>query len=192
MERTKLIHCKKFMVTLTRLPRLHICSLKIWHWGYITHCVTHCVRSQPPMHQLYFNRLPRLWKSLPCIGLGMSVMSIKRKPVLATLYLQLWPWQCLTYHFLCPCIKCSRCGVSLSTTINEACLLFLDVVVFVFIVVFLFWLLVPDHQTISAGPTSVLSLSMSSSYAFLHCNNDILQEMWRMEGMESLGPLSLT
>ena len=39
----------------------------------------HAKSSSNSMRQLYFNRLPRLWNSLPYIDLDLSVMSIKRK-----------------------------------------------------------------------------------------------------------------
>ena len=75
----------------------------------------HAKSSSNSMRQLYFNRFPRLWNSLPYIDLDLSVMSIKRK--LFELF-----WQhfisnfdtdnVCTYHLVCPCVKCSRCGVS--------------------------------------------------------------------------------
>ena len=71
--------------------------------------------SSNSMRQLYFNRLPRLWNSLPYIDLDVSVMSLKRK-----LFELFWHHfisyfdadNVCSYHFVCPCVKCSRCGVS--------------------------------------------------------------------------------
>ena len=57
----------------------------------------------------YFNRLPRLWNSLPAINLNQSTSSIRKK-----LTQFLWNhFMChfrsdspCTLHFLCPCAKC--------------------------------------------------------------------------------------
>ena len=74
----------------------------------------HTKSSSNPMRQLYFNRLPRLWNSLPYIDLDMSVTSIKRK--LFELFWQHFisnfdPDNACTYHYVCPCTKCSRSGI---------------------------------------------------------------------------------
>ena len=57
----------------------------------------------------YFNRLPRLWNSLPVIDLSLSLPTIKKK-------LKQFFWEQFnckfssdnpcTYHFVCPCSKC--------------------------------------------------------------------------------------
>ena len=59
----------------------------------------------------YLNRIPRLWNSLPTIYLDQSTGSIK-------LRVQWFLWDRFicsfksdspcTYHFMCPCSKCSR------------------------------------------------------------------------------------
>ena len=57
----------------------------------------------------YFNRLPRLWNSLPVIDIEQSIPVIKRK-----LYQHFWehfqqnfdPDIICSYHYLCPCSKC--------------------------------------------------------------------------------------
>ena len=65
----------------------------------------------------YFNRLPRLWNSLPSIDLSQSVRTIKHK-------LKLFFWKHFvlhfnpdipcTFHFVCPCNRC----VALPTSCN--------------------------------------------------------------------------
>jgi len=65
----------------------------------------------------YFNRIPRLWNTLPTIDLDQSTTSIKRK-----VWQFLWDHFMRTFksdnpcsfHLLCPCSKCS----SLSVTSN--------------------------------------------------------------------------
>ena len=57
----------------------------------------------------YFNRLPRLWNSLPAIDLELSIPAIKKK-------VQLFLWDHFicsfesnnpcSFHFKCPCTKC--------------------------------------------------------------------------------------
>ena len=63
----------------------------------------------------YFNRLPRLWNSLPPINLELSLQSIKR-------HLLQFFWNHFktnfqstnpcTFHFLCPCAKCSSTSIT--------------------------------------------------------------------------------
>ena len=61
------------------------------------------------LSHFYFNRLPRLWNSLPAINLNQSTSSIRKK-----LMQFLWNhFMChfrsdspCTLHFLCPCAKC--------------------------------------------------------------------------------------
>ena len=68
-----------------------------------------CVR------HFYFNRLPRLWNSIPPIDLDQSLPSIKH-----TLHTYFWDhflnnfhsdMPC-TFHCVCPCAKCSILPVS--------------------------------------------------------------------------------
>ena len=65
----------------------------------------------------YFNRLPRLWNSLPCIDLDLSVATIKYN--LKHFFWQHFitkfdPENVCSYHFLCPCNKCSMLPVTLN------------------------------------------------------------------------------
>ena len=59
--------------------------------------------------QLYFNRLPYLWNSLPLIDLSLSLDSIKRnlKELFWDSFLSKFDTSnSCTYHFSCPCSKC--------------------------------------------------------------------------------------
>ena len=69
------------------------------------------VHSSNGVHKFfYFNRLPRLWNSLPPIDLSQSLSSIKSK-----IRSHLWshfikhfdPLNPCSFHFSCPCSKCS-------------------------------------------------------------------------------------
>ena len=63
----------------------------------------------------YFNRLPRLWNSLPLLDINQWIPTIKTK-----LYLHLWshftanfdPDVICSYHYLCPCANCSSLSIS--------------------------------------------------------------------------------
>ena len=63
----------------------------------------------------YFNRLPRLWNSLPLIDISLSIPSIRAK-----LRDHFWNHfmaqfdsnsEC-TYHYLCPCLNCVKLPVN--------------------------------------------------------------------------------
>ena len=68
------------------------------------------------LQHFYFNRLPRLWNSLPPLNMNQSISRIKRN-----VHQFLWNHfmqhfvsdNVCTYHFLCPCSKCSHLPVSL-------------------------------------------------------------------------------
>ena len=61
--------------------------------------------------QFYFNRIPRLWNSLPQIDTSMSIPTLRCK-----LHTFFWnhfienfnPTNVCSYHFVCPCQKCCR------------------------------------------------------------------------------------
>ena len=63
----------------------------------------------------YFNRLPRLWNSLPPIDMSQSTIKWK-------FYKHFWnhfttnfdPDNVCSFHYLCPCAKCSSLPVSLN------------------------------------------------------------------------------
>ena len=81
--------------------------LKLKQPFYKKNCVRH----------FYFNRLPRLWNSLPPIDLDQPITSIK-----STIYNHFWshflshfnPDISCTYHYLCPCAKCASLPLSCS------------------------------------------------------------------------------
>ena len=79
-----------------------------------TRSSTHLKLKQPfckknSVRHSYFNRLPRLWNSLPPIDINQSPHYIK-----STLRSHFWnnfltyfnPDYPCTYHYLCPCAKC--------------------------------------------------------------------------------------
>ena len=61
--------------------------------------------------QFYFNRIPRLWNSLPQIDTSMAIPTLRCK-----LHTFFWnhfienfnPTNVCSYHFVCPCQKCCR------------------------------------------------------------------------------------
>lgn len=58
---------------------------------------------------IYFNRLPRLWNSLPPFDLDISINKIKShlRDYLYTHFLANFNSTCsCSFHFLCPCSKC--------------------------------------------------------------------------------------
>ena len=59
----------------------------------------------------YFSRLPRLWNSLPLVDLSLPLNTIK-KHLLSHLtdhfIASFNPSNICTYHYLCPCAKCSH------------------------------------------------------------------------------------
>ena len=68
----------------------------------------------------YFNRLPRLWNSLPPIDLNLSSSTIK-----SHITKFFWSYfishfdsnNSCTYHFLCPCSKCTTSPISTNFTL---------------------------------------------------------------------------
>ena len=71
----------------------------------------HSLAKSNTIGYFYFNRLPRLWNSLPTINLDLPISTIKKK-----LLRFFWDhfnthFQCnnpCTFHYLCPCAKCVR------------------------------------------------------------------------------------
>ena len=79
--------------------------------GKLVHNICHSNRDK----YFYFNRLPRLWNSLPIIDLSQGTKSLKRK-----LKEYFWnhfltsfdPENPCTFHLICPCSKCAVLPVS--------------------------------------------------------------------------------
>lgn len=73
----------------------------------------HTLSSTTSSAHFYFNRLPRLWNSLPFIDLNQSLSTIKRniKKVLWNHFLKNFNSDnSCSFHFCCPCTNCiSNC-----------------------------------------------------------------------------------
>ena len=69
------------------------------------------------VHHSFFHRLPRLWNSLPEIDLSRSIVSIKQfvtERLIDHFNDHFNPDDPCTYHFLCPCYRCSHFPTSSS------------------------------------------------------------------------------
>ena len=68
---------------------------------------------------LYFNGLPRLWNSLPYIDIQRSVSTINKKLkdfMLSHFIKNFDPDNACSFHFVCPCVKCTLLPVSCTLT----------------------------------------------------------------------------
>ena len=107
-----------FFVTSSKSPSAHFNMLQ--HVNFSTRSslkfkLVHNLSRFNHVKHFYFNRLPRLWNSLPTIDTNQSVRSIKHK-------LQLFFWRhfvdhfdsvnLCTFHFICPCSKCAVLPIS--------------------------------------------------------------------------------
>ena len=71
----------------------------------------HTVSKRNIQSHFYFNRIPRLWNSLPLLDISLSTTTIRAK-----LRKYLWnhfltnfdPNNICTYHYVCPCLHCSK------------------------------------------------------------------------------------
>ena len=96
----EIIHYVRFSNSITQSPASH----KLSH-------IRPYIQSNVSNH-FYFCRLPRLWSFLPQIDITLPT-STKRKLLLnfygTILLLYFWPYGTLfTFHFYCPCCKCSK------------------------------------------------------------------------------------
>ena len=77
--------------------------------------LVHNYRRFSQSRHFYFNRIVRLWNSLPTIDLNQSIYSIKRR-IIFRLWLHFQttfdPENECNYHFLCPCNKCVTLGIT--------------------------------------------------------------------------------
>ena len=81
----------------------------------------HPRKSTATQHHFYFNRIARLYNCLPVLDLSLSTNIIKH-------HITNYFWthftdnfnseRACTYHFLCPCYRCSR-GTSIPTNFNQ-------------------------------------------------------------------------
>ena len=100
-DRKSKTFCVHSYVTLSTSSTLSATHFKLKHSLSKSNTIAH----------LYFNRLPRLWNSLPTIDLDLPISVIKWK--LTTFF---WDhfnanFHCnnpCTFHILCPCAKCVR------------------------------------------------------------------------------------
>ena len=78
--------------------------------SFTGHKLKHHLSHSNNSKHFYFNRLPHLWNSLPPIDLDLTIETIKRQ-----LTRFFWshfvhhfnPSNVCTFHYLCPCSKCS-------------------------------------------------------------------------------------
>ena len=75
----------------------------------------HTISFSNQQRHFYFNRIPRLWNSLPPIDLDLSSQTIrtKIKTFLWEQFLNKFVSNCpCTFHFKCPCSRCSYISIS--------------------------------------------------------------------------------
>ena len=76
-----------------------------------THKLSHHRIKSSPHHTSYFNRIIRLWNSIPVIDLTLSLDTIKTQIInylwtkFDTNFISDSP---CTFHLLCPCYRCSK------------------------------------------------------------------------------------
>ena len=69
----------------------------------------------------FFNRVPRLWNSVPTINLTQSEETIKQNFFLHNHFLAKFnPSDTCTFHFLCPCVNCFYSPCSFLTVSTAA------------------------------------------------------------------------
>ena len=74
----------------------------------------HSISQNNLQGHFFFNRLPRLWNSLPLLDISLSIPSIRTK-----LREHFWNHfiahfdsnNVCTYHYLCPCVNCTKLPV---------------------------------------------------------------------------------
>ena len=74
----------------------------------------HCLSKNNTQSNFYFNRIPRLWNSIPPIDISLSLPAIKsnlRAHFWDSFLLKFCPYNPCTYHYLCPCFNCSKLPV---------------------------------------------------------------------------------
>ena len=105
-----------FFVTSIKSPSAHFNMLQHVNFSKVStrssskFKLVHNLSRFNHVKHFYFNRLPRLWNSLPTIDTNQSVRSIKHK-----LQLFFWthfvdhfdPVNICTFHFICLCSKCA-------------------------------------------------------------------------------------
>ena len=108
-----------FLVSLVKNPSPHFNILNYFtfcHHSISTRSATKTklqlsFSSSSLVHHSFFHRLPRLWNSLPEIDLSRSIVSIKQfvtERLIDHFNDHFNPDDPCTYHFLCPCYRCSH------------------------------------------------------------------------------------
>ncbi len=96
-----------------------ICKAPPYKNIFLLLCLKHVLSSSHLQSHFYFNRLPKLWNKLPPIDLTLSSECIKH-----VIFKYLWSHfiknftsdNPCTYHFSCPCNKCSAMPSSFRPT----------------------------------------------------------------------------
>ena len=104
-----------FLVKSLKYPSDHFSICNIFSINH-TRWLRHSICSTKAEHNFYFNRIPRLWNSLPPFNINLPLFVIKSK---LRKYKYFWdqfvssfdPCNEYTYHYLCPCYKCSKLPV---------------------------------------------------------------------------------
>ena len=104
-----------FFVTRIKSPSAHFNMLQHVNFSKVStrssskFKLVHNLSRFNHVNTFYFNRLPRLWNSLPTIDTNQSVRSIKHKLQLCILLIILTQ---SIYDFICPCCKCAVLPIS--------------------------------------------------------------------------------
>ena len=78
------------------------------------HKLVHRYTSSTVTGHSYFNRLPRLYNSLPPLNLNLSIQSLKRSILdifIKNFSINFDPDNPHTFHYSCPCNNCSKCTI---------------------------------------------------------------------------------
>ena len=74
----------------------------------------HSLSKNNTLSNFYFNRIPRLWNSIPSIDINLplpAIKSILRNHFWNRFITNFTPDKICTYHYLCPCRNCSKLPV---------------------------------------------------------------------------------
>ena len=108
-----------FFVTSIKSPSAHFNMLQHVNFSKVStrssskFKLVHNLSRFNHVKHFYFNRLPRLWNSLPTIDTNQSVRSIKHKlQLFFGGILMIILTQSIYDHFICPCSKCAVLPIS--------------------------------------------------------------------------------
>ena len=111
-----------FLIRTIKFPSDHFNINNFVEFSYhktrsATYCkLRHSICRYTSDRNFYFNRIPRLWNSLPSIDISLSISTIKTK-----LRHYFWDkfmtsFDCnitCSFHYLCPCTQCSKLPVNM-------------------------------------------------------------------------------